>query len=132
MIRFLSKTQIFKTNLRPFSNFSSFFEIMTEPPPRDRLETVTNIDHVVNLLKTRKNILIVTGAGISVSCGIPDFRSRDGVYAKLAVDYPDLPDPSAMFDIDYFKQNPMPFFDFAGQLWKATRDVPVRKHKRIE
>merc|ERR1711957_409015 len=90
---------------RPFS----FFEIMTEPAPRDRLETVSSIDHVVKLLKTSKNILIVTGAGVSVSCGIPDFRSRDGVYAKLSVDYPDLPDPSAMFDIDFFIQNPMPF-----------------------
>ena len=30
---------------------------------------------------------------VSVSCGIPDFRSRDGIYARLAVDFPDLPDP---------------------------------------
>ena len=50
---------------------------------------------------------------MSVSCGIPDFRSRDGVYAKLSVEYPDLPDPQAMFDIEYFCQNPRPFFKFA-------------------
>jgi len=106
------------------------FEIMTEPAPRDRLETVTSIDHVVKLLKTSKNILIVTGAGVSVSCGIPDFRSRDGVYAKLSVDYPDLPDPSAMFDIDFFIQNPMPFFDFAGQLWPGNY-TPSSTHKFI-
>ena len=37
--------------------------------------------------------LVLTGAGVSVSCGIPDFRSKDGVYARLAVDFPDLPDP---------------------------------------
>ena len=48
-----------------------------------------------------------------MSCGIPDFRSRDGVYARLAVEYPDLPDPQAMFDIEYFKKNPRPFFKFA-------------------
>ena len=50
---------------------------------------------------------------MSVSCGIPDFRSRDGVYAKLSVEYPDLPDPQAMFDISYFYENPKPFFKFA-------------------
>ena len=50
---------------------------------------------------------------VSVSCGIPDFRSRDGIYAKLSVEYPDLPDPQAMFDIEYFYQNPRPFFKFA-------------------
>ena len=50
---------------------------------------------------------------VSVSCGIPDFRSRDGVYARLAMEYPDLPDPQAMFDIEYFKKNPRPFFKFA-------------------
>lgn len=50
---------------------------------------------------------------VSVSCGIPDFRSRDGIYARLAVDFPDLPDPQAMFDIEYFKRDPRPFFKFA-------------------
>jgi len=29
------------------------------------------------------------------------------------VDYPDLPNPQAMFDIRYFRQNPKPFFQFA-------------------
>ena len=32
---------------------------------------------VVAMLKGRKNIAVLTGAGISVSCGIPDFRSKD-------------------------------------------------------
>lgn len=50
---------------------------------------------------------------VSVSCGIPDFRSKDGIYARLAVDFPDLPDPQAMFDIEYFKRDPRPFFKFA-------------------
>ena len=43
---------------------------------------------------------------VSVSCGIPDFRSRDGVYARLAVDFPDLPDPQSMFDLSFFRRDP--------------------------
>ena len=50
---------------------------------------------------------------ISVSCGIPDFRSENGIYARLARDYPNLPDPQAMFDITFFKSDQRPFFDFA-------------------
>lgn len=61
-------------------------------------------------------ILVLTGAGVSVSCGIPDFRSKNGIYARLHIEYPDLPDPTAMFDINYFSKNPKPFFEFARVL----------------
>lgn len=56
---------------------------------------------------------MLTGAGVSVSCGIPDFRSKNGIYARLHKDFPELPDPTAMFDIDFFKSNPAPFYNFA-------------------
>ena len=74
----------------------------TPPPPWRKLERL--LCHY---------FIILIALQVSVSCGIPDFRSRDGIYAKLSVEYPDLPDPQAMFDISYFYQNPRPFFKFA-------------------
>ena len=65
---------------------------------------------------------------MSVSCGIPDFRSRDGLYARLAVEYPDLPDPQAMFDINYFERNPYPFFKFA-KVWEVLKSHIMCTHK---
>jgi len=54
---------------------------------------------------TFENITIMTGAGISVAAGIPDFRSPDtGLYANLK-EY-DLPSPEAIFDIGYFQKKP--------------------------
>jgi NAD-dependent SIR2 family protein deacetylase len=53
----------------------------------------------------------MTGAGISVSCGIPDFRSPNtGLYANLA-EY-DLPTPESIFNIKYFVDKPEAFYRF--------------------
>ena len=51
--------------------------------PRHKLPHVNSLDHVCNLVSTCKNILVLTGAGVSVSAGIPDFRSSDGIYRRL-------------------------------------------------
>lgn len=91
--------------------------MISEPPRRHKLRHVNTLDDVVRLVKGAQNIIVLTGAGVSVSCGIPDFRSRDGIYSRLAVDFPDLPDPQAMFDISYFSQDPRPFFKFARDIY---------------
>ncbi|XP_017855466.1 NAD-dependent histone deacetylase sirtuin-1 isoform X2 [Drosophila busckii] len=91
--------------------------LLTEPRRRIKLETVNTFDDVITLVRKSQRIIVLTGAGVSVSCGIPDFRSTNGIYARLAHDYPDLPDPQAMFDINYFKRDPRPFFKFAREIY---------------
>jgi len=93
------------------------FNLLSEPEKRRKLENVNTLEDVVGLIQSCSRILVLTGAGVSVSCGIPDFRSKDGVYARLAVDFPDLPDPQAMFDIHYFRRDPRPFFKFAREIY---------------
>mmetsp|Transcript_10876 Transcript_10876/g.14224 ORF Transcript_10876/g.14224 Transcript_10876/m.14224 type:complete len:352 (+) Transcript_10876:248-1303(+) len=63
-----------------------------------------------------KNIVILSGAGVSVSAGIPDFRTPGtGLYDNLQK-Y-NLPYPEAVFDIDFYKRNPRPFLTLAKELW---------------
>ncbi|KAM7305220.1 NAD-dependent protein deacetylase sirtuin-1 [Ixodes scapularis] len=105
-----------------------------EPPRRAKLPHVNTLDDVVHLLRSCRRILVLTGAGVSVSCGIPDFRSRDGIYARLSKDFPALPDPQAMFDIHYFRKDPRPFFKFAKEIYPG-QFLPSPSHcfiKRLE
>ncbi|KAI8384066.1 DHS-like NAD/FAD-binding domain-containing protein [Blakeslea trispora] len=85
---------------------------------RRRLENVNTIEDVADLLGKANNIMIVTGAGVSVSCGIPDFRSEKGIYSRLQ-EY-ELDDPQQMFDIEYFREMPEIFYTFAKELYPAN------------
>jgi NAD-dependent deacetylase sirtuin 2 len=70
-------------------------------------------------LRKHVNIVVLCGAGISTSCGIPDFRSPGtGVYDNLS-EY-NLPNPQAIFSADYFAINPVPFFKFHAKLLEHT------------
>lgn len=100
-------------------------------PQRERLNHVKSLDDAVQHIKQAKNIIILTGAGVSVSCGIPDFRSRDGVYSRLSREYPNLPDPQAMFDIKYFFQDPRPFYKFAREIFPG-QFKPSPSHRFIK
>ncbi|PSR82593.1 hypothetical protein PHLCEN_2v6026 [Hermanssonia centrifuga] len=81
--------------------------ISRELRSREKLSMYNTIDDAVDLIRKANHILILTGAGISVSCGIPDFRSRNGLYSMLQQkgEY-ELDDPQQMFDINYFRENP--------------------------
>jgi len=62
-----------------------------------------------------KKIAVLTGAGISVSAGIPDFRSPgSGIYSKLA--HLGLPFPEAVFMLNHFKEHPEAFYLLAKEL----------------
>lgn len=83
--------------------------------------TTVNIAGVVEAWKRGcfKKVVTMVGAGISTSAGIPDFRSPEsGLYSNLQK-Y-NLPYPEAIFEIDYFRQNPQPFFRLAKELYPGN------------
>jgi len=58
------------------------------------------------LIRRSRAIVALTGAGISTTAGIPDFRGPQGLYVTRRYD------PDATFDIGAFHADPAPFFEF--------------------
>jgi NAD-dependent SIR2 family protein deacetylase len=79
---------------------------------------MNSLQDVVETIRNAKRIMVLTGAGVSVSCGIPDFRSETGIYARL--DEFELDDPQQMFDIHYFRENPQIFYSFAREIYPSN------------
>ncbi len=96
---------------------------------RPKLSYVNTLEDAVHLIMKSKSVVVISGAGISVSCGIPDFRSEGGIYSLLG-EY-DLPSPESMFDLRYFRCNPVPFFQFARELLPGKYS-PSRTHYFIK
>tara|TARA_B110001452_G_scaffold264942_1_gene268784 strand:- start:4821 stop:5837 length:1017 start_codon:yes stop_codon:yes gene_type:complete len=103
-----------------------------QPQPRDP-PTVTNgpidLERVAELISILpdESVIVLVGAGASVSAGIPDFRTPGtGLYDNLAA-Y-DLPYPEAVFDIEFFRSNPAPFYRLCRELWPGTYS-PTPAHR---
>jgi NAD-dependent deacetylase len=80
---------------------------------------------LAELLRSADRVLALTGAGISVPSGIPDFRSPGtGLWANV--------DPMEVAHIDVFKRAPERFWRFYGQRFAALRDKrPNGAHRAL-
>ena len=88
-------------------DLANFDDMVGEPPHFTYNKLVKGLKE-----KRFKKICFMTGAGISVSAGIPDFRSPgSGLFDNLQK-Y-GLPYPEAIFNIDYFQESPQAFMSLA-------------------
>mmetsp|Transcript_65667 Transcript_65667/g.137275 ORF Transcript_65667/g.137275 Transcript_65667/m.137275 type:complete len:371 (-) Transcript_65667:570-1682(-) len=88
---------------------------------RERMLSSFDLEGIAQYIaeKECKKVVVMCGAGISTSAGIPDFRSPGtGLYDNLQK-Y-NLPSPEAIFEVDYFLRNPSAFYELAKEMWPGN------------
>jgi NAD-dependent deacetylase len=80
---------------------------------------------LAGLLRSADRVLALTGAGISVPSGIPDFRSPGtGLWARV--------DPMEVAHITVFRRDPERFWQFYGDRFASLRDkAPNGAHRAL-
>lgn len=78
-------------------------------PARECISMVQGVQEVARMIERSKSILVLTGAGISASCGIPTYRDDVGRYQQIADEF-GLSCPQVISDINFFKRDPRPWF----------------------
>lgn len=93
-------------------------------PQEEAMEAVLDsfdIEGVARYVKKNgcQRVVVLCGAGISTSAGIPDFRTPgSGLYDNLQ-EY-NLSRPELIFDLDYFRMQPAPFYKLCESIWPGN------------
>ncbi len=75
----------------------------------------THAERVADLLRSAENAVVLTGAGVSVPSGIPDFRSPGtGLWENV--------NPMEVAHIDAWRRDPDRFWGFYGQRFASLTD----------
>ncbi|MBM7541984.1 NAD-dependent protein deacylase [Amphibacillus cookii] len=85
-----------------------------------------NINQLQRLIDKTNHIVFFGGAGVSTESGIPDFRSRDGLYNQIYT-YP----PEQILSHSFFTMNPHMFFNFYKQKLLTLDAEPNPAHDQL-
>ena len=99
---------------------------MTPPPARTPVRpSDLAIGRLAELVRSARSVVALTGAGISVPSGIPDFRTPGtGLWEKV--------DPMQVAHIDAFRSDPVRFWSFYGERFATLgAKLPNGAHRAL-
>ena len=86
------------------------------------------IRKLIDLILKSNNIVFFGGAGVSTESGIPDFRSKDGLYNTMGVKFEKY-SPEYLLSGDCLRKEPEVFFEFYRQKLDCREIEPNITHK---
>jgi NAD-dependent deacetylase len=92
---------------------------------RLRATPPSRVDRLAKLVRSARSVVALTGAGISVPSGIPDFRSPgQGIWENI--------DPMEVVHIDVFRNDPVGFWRFYGERFSSLGSKrPNEAHRAL-
>lgn len=76
-----------------------------------------------------KNIIVVSGAGVSTNSGIPDYRSSDGIFKKFMNEFPSATSPEMLFSRSFIEENKVNNSEVYKDLMNKIKDAnPTSSH----
>lgn len=85
-----------------------------------------NIERLKKLVEESNNIVFFGGAGVSTESGIPDFRSKDGLYNQKY-----RYSPETILSHSFFLNNTKDFYDFYREKMNSLKYSPNITHRKL-
>lgn len=104
--------------------------------PRERKAMIAELSHqekvtlLNEILKEAKRTVFFGGAGASTESGIPDFRSKDGLYNQHDVQF-DQYSPEYLLSHDCLYHNSKVFFEYYRQKMNVEGILPNKAHLKL-
>lgn len=88
------------------------------------------IDKLKQYIEDADNIVFFGGAGVSTESGIPDFRSKDGIYNKRDIKFEEY-DPEYLMSSYCLLEKPEVFYEFYRQKLDVRQFEPNITHYKL-
>ena len=83
-----------------------------------------------SIIAGSRKVVFFGGAGVSTESGIPDFRSKDGLYNVRDVQFEQY-EPEYLLSIDCLEDEPEVFYEFYRQKLETSGIQPNRAHYKL-